>query len=492
MSTTYGAAGSAEGPELTHPRMSWSAIFAGVVLVVAIELLLGLLGSGIGLGFVAPNAGGTTDVNGLSASGFSLGAFGNGVGLWLLASTLIALVVGGYAAARLAAVAQRFDGVLHGLVIWGLTLLLATWLIGSAVGGLIGGVSSVIGGTVSAAASALGGAASAVGQGAKPNIERITGLDPNMLQQQAQSLLQPPPDPASMSRADAIKAIGAQLPDLAAGGDRMATAKQRIATIVAAQADISQADAEKRVDDAQARFEQDREAAMQAAKQAAQASAAAASHASFLGFAGLLIGAIAAGGGGALAAPRIAAPVGAAGHWRAADFADTPGPDAARLPIADTERLQPRLGLTDMNEDEIKGTARDAMGKVKDAAGGLTGDTGMQADGKVDQAAGKVQGQYGSAKEQLGGMADKASDYAGRAGGAMGDAAQAVRRKAGQAGETAYDAATHAGQYVGQTVQQQPLLSLIGIAAIAYAAAFFIHSPSSPLASEPPRRRFLR
>ena len=42
-----------------------------------------------------------------------------------------------------------------------------------------------------------------------------------------------------------------------------------------------------------------------------------------------------------------------------------------------------------MNEDEIKGVARDAVGKVKDAAGGLTGDAGLQAEGKIDQAGGK-------------------------------------------------------------------------------------------------------
>ncbi len=42
-----------------------------------------------------------------------------------------------------------------------------------------------------------------------------------------------------------------------------------------------------------------------------------------------------------------------------------------------------------MNEDEIKGVARDAVGKVKDAAGGLTGDASLQAEGKIDQAGGK-------------------------------------------------------------------------------------------------------
>ena len=54
-----------------------------------------------------------------------------------------------------------------------------------------------------------------------------------------------------------------------------------------------------------------------------------------------------------------------------------------------------------MNEDEIKGAATDAVGKVKDAAGGLTGDTGLQTEGKVDQAAGKIQGKFGDATDQL-------------------------------------------------------------------------------------------
>src|SRR5712671_1883281 len=34
----------------THQRISWAAIFGGVTLVVAVQLLLSLLGAGIGLG----------------------------------------------------------------------------------------------------------------------------------------------------------------------------------------------------------------------------------------------------------------------------------------------------------------------------------------------------------------------------------------------------------------------------------------------------------
>jgi uncharacterized protein YjbJ (UPF0337 family) len=139
---------------------------------------------------------------------------------------------------------------------------------------------------------------------------------------------------------------------------------------------------------------------------------------------------------------------------------------------------------TIMNEDEIKGVARDAVGKVKDGVGGLTGDTNLQAEGKIDQAAGKIQGQYGTAKEQLSSatdaLADKASDFASRAGSTMNDAAQTVRQQV-------YDVGSRAGEYVGHTVKEQPLLSLIGVAAIGYVVGFLIHSPMSPLAPKPKR-----
>ena len=303
MSASYGgvpptSAAVQEGvPAGTHRRVSWSAIFAGVVLVMAIQVLLGVLGAGVGLGFVSPKAGTTPGAS----------SFGIGAGVWWLVSTVIALIVGGYVAARLAGVPTRFDGVLHGLVIWGLALLLTVYLVTSAGGGLIGGAFSVIGGTVSAAGSAIGSTASAAGSGAKdilPQIEQTTGINPYVLQKQAESILQgsTPQDPASMSRADAVKAIGQALPDLVSGGDKAEAAKQRITDIVAAQAHISP-EAQKRVADAQTRLTDLKNQAVQTAKQAADTSAAAASCASFLAFIGLLIGAIAAGIGGGLASP---------------------------------------------------------------------------------------------------------------------------------------------------------------------------------------------
>ena len=88
-----------------HRRISWAAIFGGVILVVAVQLLLSLLGAGIGLGTVNTNLGSTP-----TASSLSIGA-----GVWWVVSSCVALGLGGYVAAWLAVIEIRFDGVLHGL-----------------------------------------------------------------------------------------------------------------------------------------------------------------------------------------------------------------------------------------------------------------------------------------------------------------------------------------------------------------------------------------
>ena len=55
-----------------------------------------------------------------------------------------------------------------------------------------------------------------------------------------------------------------------------------------------------------------------------------------------------------------------------------------------------------MDEDRIEGAATTIGGKIKDAAGGLVGDAGIQARGKADQLSGRAQNAYGSAKDAVG------------------------------------------------------------------------------------------
>ena len=48
-----------------------------------------------------------------------------------------------------------------------------------------------------------------------------------------------------------------------------------------------------------------------------------------------------------------------------------------------------------MSENKVEGIVTEGSGKLKDAAGGLTGDTGMQAEGKIDQLSGMAQREFG-------------------------------------------------------------------------------------------------
>jgi hypothetical protein len=274
------------GPYI-HRRISWAAVVGGVVLVVVLQLLLSLLGAGVGLGTINTNAGTTP-----AASTLGIGA-----GLWWVLSSCIAVGVGGFVATWFAGVAIRFDGVLHGLVTWGIATILTFWLLTSAIGSVIGGGFSALG----SVASAAGGGISEV---AKP-LAQAPGVSPDMLQQQAQAYLQPTnPDPATMSPQDAQKAIATNLATYAGGGTDAAAAKERVITIMAAQMKISHDDAAKKFDDAQAKLQQARDKAVQTAKDVADANASAASKASFAAFIVVLLGGLAAAFGGSMAVQR--------------------------------------------------------------------------------------------------------------------------------------------------------------------------------------------
>ena len=275
------------GGSHTHRRISWAAIFGGVILAVTVLLVLSLLGSGIGLSQVNVNAGTTP----------SAGSLGIGAGIWWIVSSCIALAFGGYVAAWLAGIEHRFDGVLHGLIAWGISMLLILYLLSSAIGGILGGGFSALGSVTSAAGSGISNAAKPMAQAA--------GVSPDMLQQQAQGYLQPTnPDPTTMSPQDAQKDIATNLVTFAKGGSDAPAAKERIINVMAAQMHVSHDQAAKKFDDAQAKLQQTRDQAVQDAKNAADASAAAASKGAFAAFGMLLLGAICAAIGGALAVQR--------------------------------------------------------------------------------------------------------------------------------------------------------------------------------------------
>jgi uncharacterized protein YjbJ (UPF0337 family) len=54
-----------------------------------------------------------------------------------------------------------------------------------------------------------------------------------------------------------------------------------------------------------------------------------------------------------------------------------------------------------MNKDRIEGSAKQAKGAIKNAAGKLTGDTKLQSEGAADKIEGKVQNAVGGLKDKL-------------------------------------------------------------------------------------------
>ncbi len=107
-------------------EVRWSSIFAGVVVALVTHALLSLLGLAIGLTAVDP-----------AAPGFE--GIGIGSGIWMVGSAIIATFVGGWVASLLANIPFQFDGVLHGILTWGILMILTIFLIGAGLGNLIGG-----------------------------------------------------------------------------------------------------------------------------------------------------------------------------------------------------------------------------------------------------------------------------------------------------------------------------------------------------------------
>jgi uncharacterized protein YjbJ (UPF0337 family) len=74
--------------------------------------------------------------------------------------------------------------------------------------------------------------------------------------------------------------------------------------------------------------------------------------------------------------------------------------------------------------DQIEGVARQGVGRIQDAVGGLTGDAKTQIKGKLNEAAGSVQSAYGQAKDQARGAVNHAK---GRAEDTLDDIEQYLR-----------------------------------------------------------------
>lgn len=158
-------------------RISWGAVFAGVTLALVTQIVLSMLGTGIGLSTIDPLEGDTP------GAGIGIGA-----GIWWAVTSIVTLFIGGWVAGHLAGVPRRSDGALHGLLVWGLATLIAFYLLTSAVGKLVSGTFNMLGSVASGVGSAVSSVAPEVADVVSEQAKQ-SGLSIDDIKNEAQKIL---------------------------------------------------------------------------------------------------------------------------------------------------------------------------------------------------------------------------------------------------------------------------------------------------------------
>lgn len=225
--------------EITGFRLSWGAVFAGLVAAIVLQIVLTVLGLAIGLS--------AWDV------GEGLGGIGTGAWIWAILSALASLFVGGIVTGRLAGIVTRGDGVLHGLLMWGLSLIVGLWLVGSGAGFVLGTAFDVIGSTMASATGAAVSGVADIGASAASDVDaegvqgeiesilretQVPALQPESLEQAAGSAV----DTALQARSNraAAEELGRMIADRAQRIDR-----QAIVNVLAARTQLSREEADR-------------------------------------------------------------------------------------------------------------------------------------------------------------------------------------------------------------------------------------------------------
>ncbi len=247
-------------------EISWGAVFAGIVLSLIAQLLLNMLGVGIGMATLDPAAGDNP-----AASTFSITA-----AVWWTVSGIIAALLGGFAAGRLSGRPKESTTGWHGLIAWAGTTLVIVYLLTTTVGSLVGGIFNTLGGTLSGLTrTAAQTAAPAIAGGADP----FGAIERQVRQATGGS------DPAALRDA----AIAAVRGAMTADPSQQQQAREEAAQALARAQNIPIEQARTQV----AQYEQQYRQATQQAAQAASTAATVASTAALAAFLALLLGSLA-------------------------------------------------------------------------------------------------------------------------------------------------------------------------------------------------------
>jgi hypothetical protein len=218
--------------------VSWGSIAAGAIVTSAVMLPLLALGAGLGLSSISP----WTDA-GVSVSTFKVAA-----GIYLVLVAVMSSAIGGYLAARLR---TKWTGVhtnevffrdtAHGFVAWAFATLISACLLGAATTHLLGGAGA-------------GAAASQTTTSANPAqiyVDRLFRPGSATAQPTGTSASASPGGAASPTngRGERAEVLRLWTSSALQSGGLSAGDKTYVVQLVAARTGLSQADAQKRVDD---------------------------------------------------------------------------------------------------------------------------------------------------------------------------------------------------------------------------------------------------
>ena len=257
--------------------VSWGAIFAGAAAAAALSLILIILGFGLGFSAVSPWAN----------SGASATTIGTSTIIWIAFTQVVASGLGGYLAGRLRVKWTSvhrdevyFRDTAHGFFAWAVASLATAAFLTSAVGAILrGGIEAG-----SAAASTVTGAVTAAAPSRADAGSGSSGYFADTLFRSPQT---GPDTVDASSRQEAVRIFANAL----RSGALTAEDSLYVSQVVAKRTGLSQADAEKRVNDTYAKYSKAISDAEAAAKQAADKARKAAAYSALWMFVALLCGA---------------------------------------------------------------------------------------------------------------------------------------------------------------------------------------------------------
>jgi hypothetical protein len=118
-------------------RVQWGPVIAGLATAIATFLLMTVLGIAVGASVLDP-----------ADSGSEIGTW---AAVWGAISAILAFFLGGWIAAKSAAVGGSFAGLLNGFMVGAAGLVLILWLTGTGLGNLFGTLSSNLGDVINVA-----------------------------------------------------------------------------------------------------------------------------------------------------------------------------------------------------------------------------------------------------------------------------------------------------------------------------------------------------